>query len=144
MATPIQAKYVDLTLDGSIVACAQDGAVNVTRDMINFSCLGSSGSKRNIPGDYEYSVSGSGMQIRDSDLASTNTGLLGLLQNMIGSTDTSIAWAAVIPAADVSSQKYLEGYGYLDDMSQEFTSGDLITWSFSIKGDGDIEITSNG
>ena len=137
MATPLFSKSIDITIDGSVIGCATDFSLSVTKDMIEVACMNSTNnSKQNIPDLYTYTVSGSGLVFRDADV--TGYGFSAMLNNMVGGTaDTSIAWT-ITP--DVSSQTYQYGSGYFSSLTEEGGVGAAVTYSFEIAADGDLGI----
>jgi len=137
MATPLFSKSIDITIDGSIIGCATDFSMAVTKDMIEIACMNSTtNSKQNVPDLYSYTISGSGLVFRDSQIPGTDIGFSSMMRNLT-SGDASIGWA-ITP--DVSSQTYYSGAGYFSSLSQEGGVGAAVTYSFEIAGDGDITI----
>lgn len=137
MATPMFSKNMDFTIDGSLVACAQDFSLSVSRDMIEVACMNStSSSKQNIPDLYGYTISGSGLQFNTSDIASTEMGVAEMMNVMLN-TDASVLWATT---PDISANDYFEGVGYFSSISQEGGVGSPVSYSFEVTGDGPIYI----
>jgi len=137
MSTPIFSKLMDFTLDGSLIACAQDFSLSVSKDMIEIACMNSTDrAKQNIPDMYGYTVSGSGLVFRTSDAVSTEIGIASMMSNLIN-TDASVAWT-ITP--DVASNDYFTGVGYFSSISQEGGLGAPVSYSFELAGDGPIVI----
>ena len=139
MATPLFSKSIDITIDGSVIGCATDFSLSVSKDMIEVACMNSTNnSKQNIPDLYSYTISGSGLVFRDSDI--TGYGFSDMMSNMIsGTADASIGWA-ITP--DVSTQTYFSGVGYFSSLTEDGGVGAAVTYSFEIAGDGDIAIST--
>jgi len=137
MATPLFSKSIDITIDGSIIGCATDFSMSVSKDMIEIACMNSTASsKQNIPDLYSYSISGSGLVFRTADI--TGYGF-GDMMNSLTASDASVGWA-ITP--DVSANTYYSGVGYFSSLSQEGGVGAAVTYSFEITGDGDITVAT--
>lgn len=138
MSTPLFSKQLNITIDGSILACATDYSLSITKDMIEVACMNSSTrSKLNVPDLYSYTISGSGMVFRTSDVGS-NYGFSSIVDSVING-DASIGWS-IVP--DVSAQDYLSGVGYFSSASQEGGVGSAVTYSYEITGTGDIAMNT--
>jgi len=137
MATPLFSKTIDITIDGSVVGCATDYTFNSTKGMIEIHCMNSTNnSVQNIPDLISYNISVNGFVFRDTALA--GMGFYALMDNFhAGDADASIYWA-VTP--DVSTQRYLNGYGYVQSLSQSGGVGAAVTYSFDVIGTGDISV----
>ena len=106
MSTPIFSKLMDFTLDGSLIACAQDFSLSVSKDMIEIACMNSTDrAKQNIPDMYGYTVSGSGLVFRTSDQLGSEMGVASMM-NVLTNSDASVAWT-ITP--DVSVNDYFTG-----------------------------------
>lgn len=134
MATPLFSKTIDITIDGSIIACATDYSLSVNKDFIEVACMNSTAnSKQQIPDLYSYTISGSGLVFRSTDLG-TGYGFDPMMSSLT-SGDASIAWA-ITP--NVSTNTFYSGTGYFSSVTQDGGVGAAVTYSFEILGDGDI------
>ena len=137
MATPLFSKLIDIVIDGSTIGCATDFSLSVSKDFIEVACLGSANnSKQNVPDLYGYTVTGSGLVFRTTEV--TGYGFGDMMSSLL-TGDASIAWS-ITP--DVSSNLYYSGAGYFSSLSQEGGVGAAMTYSFEIVGDGDITIAT--
>ena len=128
---------MDFTIDGSVIACAQDFNLSVSRDMIEVQCMNSTNSaKQNIPDLYGYTISGSGLQFNTADIAATEMAVESMMNVMLNS-DASVLWA-VTP--DVSLNNYFEGVGYFSSITQSGGVGAPVAYDFELSGDGEINI----
>jgi len=139
MATPLFSKSIDITIDGSVIACATDYSLSITKDFIEVACMTSTNnSKQQIPDLYSYTISGSGLIFRDSDVSSSQIGFSSMVNNMVGgNADASIGWA-ITP--DVASQTFYSGVGYFTSLSQDGGVGAAVTYSYEIVGEGDLVV----
>lgn len=140
MATnPIFSKQLKLYMDSSIVAYATDISFDVTKEFIEIAWL-YSGAKRQIPDQYNASVSGSGLIFREPSTGANDKGTyLGMVNNVI-SGDASIAWQL---KPDVSANAYYSGSGYLSNVSMTAGVGSPASYSFTLNVDGPITIAYN-
>lgn len=136
MATPLFSKLMNVNIDASTVACATDFSLSMSKDMIEISCLDSSGAKENVPDMYSWSVSGSGMVFRTVGATAGSYGLFNMANNLL-TTDASVS-VAIVP--DVSANQYFSGVGYFSSLSMEGGVGSAVTYSFEITGSGPLSI----
>jgi Asp/Glu/hydantoin racemase len=131
MSTPLFSKQCSIVFDASTIGCAQDFSLAVNKDMIEIACLGSTGSKTNVPDMYGWTLSFSGMVIQTATKTAGSYGFEDLMDNLISSTDASLL-AYILP--DVSSNAYYEGYGYLSSMTLDGGVGSAVTYSGELAG----------
>ena len=137
MGTPLFSKNMDFTLDGSVVACAQDFSLSVSKDIIEIACMNSTNrAKQSIPDLYGYTVSGSGLQFNTSDVAATDMDGTSIM-NVLINTDNSVAWTLT---PDACTTDYYTGVGYFSSLTQEGGIGAPVGYSFELTGDGAIVI----
>ena len=137
MGTPLFSKNMDFTLDGSLVACAQDFSLSVSRDVIEIACMNSTNrAKQSIPDLYGYTVSGSGLQFNTSDVSFNDIDATVIMHKLTNS-DSSVAWT-ITP--DAATTDYYTGVGYFSSLTQEGGIGAPVGYSFELTGDGAIVI----
>lgn len=139
-AVVIKGRNFDLkigSLDSSIVGSANSFTVTANRDMIEVGPTFNQGrSKQFIADMYGYTCSADGFVLKGE--ASTQRGYFDLLNTMVN-TDLSVNWTGL---PDVSTTKYLTGWGYLSSAPYKVSVGALTTYSLEIQGSGDIVINN--
>ena len=130
MATPLFSKSMSIVIDGSTLGCATDFSLSVSKDMIEIACLTATGAKQNIPDLYGWTVSFSGLRQQTASLAAGTGNYDELIYDIVNS-DASVG-IYILP--DVSSNKYMSGWGYLSSISMEGGVGSPVTFSGEIAG----------
>ena len=116
MATPLFSKLCKVQIDSSTIGYATDFSLSLNKDMIEIAILSSSGAKASIPDMYGWTVSGSGLVVRNIGMTAGDYGMFNIATNMLAATDASVL-VAIVP--DVSTNKYFEGTGYFSSLSME-------------------------
>jgi hypothetical protein len=135
MATnPIFSKQLKLYMDASLVAYATDINFDVSKEFIEIAWL-YSGAKRQIPDQYNASISGSGLVFREASTG--DKGTFAAMVNNITAGDASIAWEL---KPDVSTNVKYSGAGYLSNTSMSAGVGSPVSYNFTLNVDGPITI----
>jgi len=135
MANPIFSKELKLYLNGALVAYATDLSFDVTKDFIEIAWL-YSGAKRQIPDQYNATLSGSGLVFREPSAGGVAGQHGGMVHN-ITTGDASVAWEF---KPDVSGNIYYSGAGYLSNVGLTAGVGSPASFSFTLNVDGPITL----
>lgn len=135
-STPLFSKFINIVIDGSTIACAQDFSLSINKDMIEVACLSSEGAKRNIPDMYGWSVTGSGLVFRTAD--ESGYGAFDIANNIM-TTDASVL-VQLVP--DVSANQYFSGVGYFSSLTYSGGVGAAVTYDFEITGDDELSVST--
>lgn len=130
MATPLFSKSCSIVIDGSTLLCGTGFSLSIQKDMIEISCLSSTGAKQQIPDLYGWTVSFDGLRMQSATVDSGKISYDQLANKLI----TSDASVGIYILPDVSANNYLSGWGYLSSISMEGGIGSPVTFSGEIVG----------
>lgn len=128
-----------VTFDGSTMGCTTDFSQPISRDMIEISCMNSTGAKEVIPDMYSWSSSFSGLRIKTANVAVGDADYASLVDNIISNTDVSVG-ISFLP--DVSLNYYYKGGGYLSSVTQDGGVGSVVSYSAEVTGSGPLTKTT--
>lgn len=133
MATPLLSKKISIVIDGSTMLCPNDFSLSMNKDILEITCMGSSGSKRSIPDMYGWNISFSGTAYETAGLGAGDYTYENLVSKL--KTDASVG---IYYLPDVSANKYYGGAGYITSISISGGAGSPVTYSGEVTGDGDL------
>jgi len=141
MSNPLFSKKMSVKIDSSTIGYATDFSLSVNKDMIDIAVLSSTGAKQVVPDMYGYTLSGSGMVVREIGKTAGDYNIPEVAANLISTNDASLLWT-LLPNA--STNKYFEGVGYFSSFTYAGGVGSAMTFDFEIAGDGVIYIKTTG
>lgn len=143
MATPLFSKQMLVQFDGSTLGCATDFSLSVNKDFIEIACLGSTGAKQQVPDLYGWTISFSGLVMREPTVDAGKKSFYELMDNILATTDTSVG---VFLVPDVSGNSYYGGAGYISSLTMDGGIGSAVTFSGEILGSGALSnlVTKSG
>lgn len=133
MATNLFSKQCSIVIDGSTLGCATDFSLAVNKDIIEISCLDSTGAKSSVPDMYGWTLSFSGMVVTTSTIGAGKYSYEKLMANI--ATDASLS-VYILP--DVSANTYYTGAGYLTSISMDGGVGAPVSFSGEVTGSGPL------
>lgn len=134
MPSPLLSKKMSVKIDSSTIGYATDFSLSVNKDMIDIAAL-SLTAKSVVPDIYGYSLSGSGMVLKNVGRTGGDFNSPEVMANIINTNDPSVLWT-VYP--NVSSNTYYEGVGYFSSFTMNVGARNAVTFDFEITGDGGI------
>lgn len=125
--TQVMGQQLVILIDGKAMLHAETQAFKMTPEMKQIYTIHTSG-KENIPGDVDWSVSGSGMVIIDPNVTNANSSA-EIVDMILAKKEVEVIVS--IPTGE-STTKSWKGKAYFSDFGYDGKVGDTATYSYSL------------
>lgn len=130
---PLLSRTISIVLDASTVACASDFSLSRSMDVIEITCLSSTGAKQNVTDQYSWTASLSGTRLETTGVEAGKLGYDEIVPKFVAGEDVSIYF---LP--DVSANTYEVGNAVITSLSTEGGVGSAVTYSVELTGNGPL------